>query len=128
MNWTAGKKAISLPLVALGITINYQRAVNSFFPINTKGTNQGKKINVTGAPQGSLTITSIYSPDAKGLIEFLKAVSKDIKTASEQITLELHPFGTATNNATGQTINSVNHTLTLTGVEMASLQLSLNGG
>lgn len=117
--------AAMVPLLASAIQISYQRRLSPFYPLNQK---QGslKKCVIAGAPTGNLTISSIYAPTSSDMTTFLAAVSKSCKTDADQVTIIIHPYGTSPCK-TGA-YDYQDQSFKLTGVDLESLGLSMQGG
>lgn len=81
---------------------------------------------MVGAPRGQMTIGSIFTPSATGLGAFLKAVGSPCKDENNSITVTLQPFGDVCGNSNAGSQNHV--TVTLTGVELESVGVQIQGG
>ena len=124
IEWGTGGTAMSpVPLVMTSLSIRYQQTNSPQYPINVIGSTNGTRINLKGAPNGTLQIGSIYSPDTDGLQAFIKAVSKSCKTTTDQVTLEITPFGLLDCDK-----QMTPTKFSLYGVELVSLDFSLQGG
>lgn len=114
----------ALPIMMLGVTINYGRRTSPFFPINRDSSGNCVRVNIAGAPAGTLAVQSIYSPTHTGLESFIEAVTKECKTTGDAVTVTLRPFGDMTcSNST-----AIGQTLYLKGVELDTLGLTIQGG
>ncbi len=123
VNYGTGDKANSaIPLYMTNIQINYQRAVSALYPINVTKVDDATKVNITGAPRGTLSIGSIYSPNMQNMKAFLDAIAKHCKTTKEAVTMTFRPFGSAC------TKGSSNNLITIKGVELESIGFSIQGG
>lgn len=135
MTWHKGPNAasnINNPMLMLQIQIQYQRAVQAFYPIATDATAALSKINMAGAPRGQMTIGSIFTPSKTGLKTFLTAVADPCKDAKKVITVKLKPFGNVKCNTAASGGNttgiSQGEEFTLTGVELESVGVQIQGG
>lgn len=125
IKWSGGKVGTGNPLLVLQISIQYQRRIQPFYPIASDAQSR-KKINMVGAPVGQMTIGSIFTPSATGLSAFLKAVGAPCKDAENAVTMTLQPFGDVCKNGTSSQANG--ETFTLTGVELESVGVQIQGG
>lgn len=125
MKWTGAKVGNGNPLLVLQISIQFQRAIQPFYPIASSAATR-KKINMVGAPKGQMTIGSIFTPSAQGLAAFLKAVGAPCKDAESSINVTLQPFGDVCTNGTSTQVNG--QTFTLKGVELESVGVQIQGG
>lgn len=135
MTWHKGNSSssnVTNPMLMLQIQIQYQRSVQAFYPIATDANAQLSKINMAGAPRGQMTIGSIFTPSKTGLKAFFEAVAEPCKDASKAITVKLSPFGNVKCNTAASGGNtqgvSTGETFTLTGVELESVGVQLQGG
>lgn len=118
-----------LPLLIANFTMNYQRSVGAVYPVNADPSNNMCKINICGAPRGSLTISSIFSPgQGANLADFLRKAGSECKGPDQQIGVFITPIGGACVTS-GNNMNSFqNITFHLEGLELESLGLSVQGG
>lgn len=126
VQWGTGKTdpATGLPFMMLNLQMQYARSLSSFFPINGDSANNMTKINIAGAPKGTLQVGAIYGPDATGVKEFVEAASKSCKTAAEQVVISIKPFG----NVTCTNTKFAAQEFILRGLEMEQLGLNIQGG
>ena len=118
------KPSTGFPFMMINLEMRYARSLSSFFPINGDGDNNMTKINIAGAPRGTLQVGAIYGPDAAGVSEFIEAASKSCKTAAEQVVISIKPFG----NATCTNTKFAEQAFILRGIEMEQLGLNIQGG
>jgi|GEM_PF-5663250 len=125
VQWGTGDiPTTGLPFMMINLQMQYARSLSSFFPINGDSANNMTKINISGAPRGTLQVGAIYGPDATGVKEFVEAASKACKTDAEQVVISIKPFG----NATCTNTKFATQAFTLKGLEMEQLGLSIQGG
>lgn len=125
LKW-AGGGVTNNPMLVLQINIAFQRTIQPLYPIASDSESR-KKINMVGAPRGQMTIGSIFTPSATGLGEFLRAVGSPCKKATDSVTVTLTPFGDVCKDGkTGAQVNG--ETFTLTGVELESVGVQIQGG
>lgn len=120
----AATATTGLPFMMINLQMQYARSLSSFFPINGDGANNMTKINISGAPRGTLQVGAIYGPDATGVKAFVDAASKSCKTAAEQVVISIKPFG----NAPCTNTKFAAPEFILKGLEMEQLGLSIQGG
>lgn len=119
------QKFSKVPLVIQGLSMQYGQQAAPIFPINTDGNGQATRINVKGAPSGQLTFNTTYSPVPGTIKDFIQKASRDCVTAGNELVITLRPFGDikcAGRTATDKT------TFTLTGVDLVSLGITIQGG
>lgn len=123
INWgTSNTPSAPIPLIANSLNLTYAQQVSSIYPLNTSPSGAKKKINIKGAPNGNLTIGSVFSPTHQNLAAFIQAVTKDCKTENDQVTITIRPFGDI------QCDTEVGTVLYLTGVDCSQIQLGIQGG
>lgn len=123
--YITGQEAEKIPLVIAGLEIGFAQQQTPFYQLNADESGGGKRIVVKGAPQGSLSITSIYCPTPGKIKEFLAAASRDCVTAGNDLVITVRPFGDIKCGNESVTDAPV---ITLTGVELASLGFSIQSG
>ena len=121
------------PLIIAGINLTYARQSQQIYPLNASKGGQAKKISIKGAPQGNLTITSVYSPVAENIACFLKLAGRDCVPAGTELWMTIRPFGsiTCTTDSNGRTVteeNSKKITWRISGVELSQLGLNMQSG
>lgn len=109
------------PMLILQVTAQFSRRIQSFYPIVAKASAR-KKINMTGAPVGQLTIGGIFSPDTKSLKSFIEAVGAPCK--KDPITCTITPFG----DDCDKWGDGTRPTITLSGIELESVGIQIQGG
>lgn len=112
------------PFMMINLQMQYARTVSSFFPINGDSANNMTKVNISGAPRGTLQVGAIYGPDSAGVKDFVEAASKACKAKGEQVVLSIKPFG----NASCTDTKFAKQDFILTGLEMEQLGLNIQGG
>jgi hypothetical protein len=91
-----GSDDLVFPLLMGGISLTYGRRAQEVAAINTNKDGKRRRYRIYDAPNGVLNITSIFSPYAKDLKNFLEAVTKDCKKGDDQVWMTLSPFGSLT--------------------------------
>lgn len=126
---TGGKATTQFPLMMVGVEMTYARKIQQIFPINSAVSGDMTKINVSGAPVGTLQVSSIYGPFTTGLASFIEAVSKGCKGPDEQVTLKISPFGKSEcKSATGAGTGSFQDMdFILEGLDMEQVALRIQG-
>lgn len=117
-----------LPLLISNFTIQYNRSVGAVYPINADPAGNMAKINICGAPRGTLTVGSIFSPtQGSDLADFIERVGAECKTPETEFGIFITPIGgaCASNGSTQSFQNIVFH---LQGLELEQLQVSVQGG
>ena len=127
------KEGAVCPLIIAGIDLRFARQSQQIYPLNADKEGQAKKVSIKGAPQGTLNITSIYSPVAKSIACFLALASRDCVSAGNEMWMTLRPFGsiTCTTDKGGQTISADEAkkiTWRISGVELNQLGLQMQSG
>ena len=88
-----GTIADAVPLLLQTVQLQYSQPIQPMYPINAQGLNKAVRINMKGAPNGTLAFNSIYSPLHTNLKEFLQAASKGCSLQGEELYVVIHPFG-----------------------------------
>lgn len=88
-----GKIADAVPLLLQTVQIQYSQPIQPMYPINAQGVGKAVRINMKGAPNGTLAFNSIYSPMHTSIEDFLKAASKGCSMAGDELYVVIHPFG-----------------------------------
>lgn len=115
-----------IPLMVSGLSLQYSQQASPMFPLNTDGNGNATKINIKGAPQGSLQLTSIYCPVPKNIAKFLQDASRPCVGETEDLVITIRPFGDI-KCAAGTTIKN-DTVFRLNGVELVSLGLNIQAG
>lgn len=116
----------SIPLMVSGLTLTYAQQATPIFPLNTDGNGNATKVNIKGAPQGTLQLQSVYCPVSKNLDEFLRIASRDCVSDTDQMVITIRPFGDI-KCASGSDVQN-DDLFRLTGVELVSMGLSIQSG
>ena len=133
---TIAKDGTTCPLIIAGITLTYTRQSQQIYPLNATESMQATKVVIKGAPQGVLSITSVYSPLASAIACFLKMASRDCVTKGNEMWMTLRPFGniecttdgTGTNNQSLGDGSAKDITWRISGVELNQLGLQMQSG
>jgi len=115
-----------IPLMVAGLSLTYDQQASPLYPLNTDGNGNATKINIKGAPRGTLQLQSIYCPVPKNIEDFLEKASRDCVAAGDEMFITIRPFGdikcAAGTNVTGDDV------FKLKGVELVSLGLNIQSG
>lgn len=123
--YIAGQEADKIPLMISDLQIGYGQQQTPFYPLNSDSTGASKRVVIKGAPQGSLSMTSIYCPTPGKIKEFLATAARDCVTAGEDMIITVRPFGDIKCGNESVTDAPV---ITLTGVELATIGFSIASG
>lgn len=94
VQWGTNNSASSaIPMVLNEIQISYGVPTTVITPLNTAANGSVSRVVIKGTPEGGLTVRTIFSPSISDFKNFLKAVTKPCKMASDQVMLTLRPFG-----------------------------------
>jgi hypothetical protein len=115
-----------IPLMVSDLSLTYQQSIAPMFPLNTDGNNNATKINIKGAPTGTLSLTSIYCPIPKNIEKFLELASRECVGESDGLVITLRPFGDI-KCAAGTTVDN-DSKFWLEGVELTSIGLNIRAG
>lgn len=115
-----------VPLMVSGIAMTYTQQATPIFPLNTDGSGNAVKINIKGAPQGTLQLQSIYCPVAKNIDAFLEMASRPCVTEDDQMIVTIRPFGDIKCTA-GDGV-AADDVFRLIGVDLVSLGLNIQSG
>lgn len=115
-----------IPLMVQGLSLNYVQQATPIFPLNTDGNGNATKINIKGAPQGSLQLQSVYCPVPSNIEKFLELASRDCVNESQAMSITIRPFGDI-KCAAGTSVQN-DDKFWLTGVELVSLGLNIQAG
>ena len=86
-------KSGSFPLLLSQINMTYSRSIQPIYPVNSATDGTFTKLQIMGAPQGTLQCTGIITPRAADLDEFLTKVGANCE--AEDIAMDFRPFSTA---------------------------------
>jgi hypothetical protein len=135
ISWGYAGKASQgeVPLMISGLRMTYQQQITPIFPLNASQ-NTATKVNIKGAPQGSLELAAIYCPNPKDIQSFIVAASRTCVPVGEEMWISLAPFGNLTctytpaeGESTPQTTGQISE-FKLNGVELVSLGLNIQAG
>lgn len=93
INWYAGSnvKGSSFPLIVTQLELTYTRGVSTLYPLNT--TNNGfRRLNMIGAPTGTMRIQTILTPDAKDLKNLLTTLGRSCIEDGDGVSMTIRPF------------------------------------
>ena len=116
----------TIPLMVNGLSLNYAQQATPIFPLNTDGNGNATKINVKGAPMGSLQLQSIYCPVPQNIEKFLEMASRECVGETDAMSITIRPFGDIKCAAGTEVQND--DKFWLTGVELVSLGLNIQAG
>ena len=115
-----------IPLMVNGLSLNYTQQATPIFPLNTDGNGNATKINIKGAPQGTLQLQSVYCPVPKNIQKFLEDAARDCVTEDSAMSISIRPFGDI-KCASGTNVTN-DDIFWLSGVELVSLGLNIQAG
>ena len=115
-----------IPLMISGLGITYTQQATPIFPMNTDGNGNATKINVRGAPNGTLTLQSIYCPIPKNIGAFLEMASRGCVGPDESMKVSIRPFGDIKCAGGSNVVND--NIFWLEGVELNSLSINIQSG
>lgn len=122
----SGQAFEQIPLMVSGLGVTYAQQVTPIFPLNTDGNGNATKINIKGAPQGSLTLQSVYCPVPKNIEKFIEMASRDCVAENQGMVVTIRPFGDI-KCAAGTSITE-DDKFWLEGVELVSLGINIQAG
>lgn len=114
--------ANKVPLMISTLTLQYARQQSSFFPLNADASGNATKVNIKGAPSGTLQFTSIYCPTPGTIEDFLKMAARDCIKSGDEMYITIRPFGLV--KCADQPILKVPR-FVLSAVELAGLGLNI---
>jgi len=118
----ADSDANKIPLMVNAVSMQYNRQQISFYPLNADASGNATKVNVKGAPTGSLQLTSIYCPTPGEIGKFLEAAARDCAKAGDEMYVTIRPFGTI--KCGDQPVTKAPRWI-LSGVELNGLALNI---
>lgn len=118
-------KLKKLPLLITNFELTYGRSLSQLYPINSDAAGKMSKINICGAPQGTLRVGSIFSPSEKDLISFLESLSAECKVKGYG--MKITPLSNVC-SSDGKKATKKSIVFTLDGVELESLAVTIQGG
>lgn len=116
----------AIPLLVSGLSLTYTQQATPVFPLNTDINGGASKINIKGAPQGTLQLQSIYSPVAENIDTFLEMAARQCVGPTNQMIMTIRPFGNI-ECVYGDAVTN-DDLFRLTGVELISLGLNIQAG
>ena len=120
--WGVGGGANNaVPLYMLGLQLQFQQSSTPMYPLYSMS-GDGMKLVVKGAPEGTLTCQGMIVKSHAELMNFIKAVTKECKDASDEVVLTIHPFGNGCNGK----FNAVSYTVS--GVDLSGVALNIQAG
>ena len=124
--------AQNLPLLIQQAQFTFQRSVQPQYPVNVAKDGTIKVVNISGPPQGQLTIQGLVSPNMEGLRNFIDTLGTACRRQEDRITLTIQPFtmgcSRTQQDANAINVNKENVLYTLGGVELQSFGISIQGG
>lgn len=115
-----GNLTEQFPLLLSQITMNYSRNVQPIYPVNGAVDNTFVKLQILGAPQGTLQCTGIVTPKYDTMLDFLEKTSQNC--SEDDVVMDFKPFTTST----GKCHNRFGYRII--GLTLQTLGFSVQGG
>jgi len=120
--WGVGGGANNaVPMYMLGLQLSFQQSTTPMYPLYSSS-GDGMKLLIKGAPEGTLSCQGLIVKSHAELLNFIRAVTKECKDASDEVVLTIHPFGNGCNGK----FKSVSYTVS--GVDLSGVQLNIQAG
>lgn len=121
----SGGQGSLLPLICNNLRLQYQRSINPLYPINVINEGTLHRVNITGNPQGNLTVGVIIGPNTQGVQAFLQTVTSSVCGTDSQVYFNVVPFSV---NGCENTSNNLRYILTGVTMNSIALDISNQGG
>lgn len=89
---SSGLSVASVPLLAVGVTIQFGRAIQPQFVLNRDSQDANTMVKLIGPPQGTLSINALLTPDIGDMEAFLEALGRDCVSDDTALNIQITPF------------------------------------
>ena len=119
LSWSVdGKQTQQWPLLLSQINMTFSRSIQPIYPVNSAQDGTFTKLQILGAPQGTLQCTGIVTPKYDTMVEFLEVTGAGC--SQKNVVVDFKPFsnGSKCNNKFGYR---------MTGLSMQTIGFSVQG-